>query len=177
MFKVIMIVFIIIFFLGHLLRTGHACFHHHFPSTCHRPWVDAQWERRPFQCPGPPPSASCWALPTLGFQLCLFLHLQSWSLKPLCNWPNLTINHSGVIMHVVNWPQTGLCVDLWIISLHLLSPSKKERKTQCGLADAVPLRDKGFQTVGSTRGGELWRVLSSEIYGKPSLVPLESGRW
>ena len=36
MFKVIMIVFIIAFFLGHLLRTGQACFHHCFPSTCHR---------------------------------------------------------------------------------------------------------------------------------------------
>ena len=176
MFKVIMIVFIIIFFLGHLLRTGQACSHHYFPSTCHRAWhwVGAQWEHRPVQCPGPPPSASHsphWAPSSVFSFTC---RADRSSLFATGRTYNKIILES--LMHVVNrtsnWPLYGSLNNFPSSSLTL----QKKKDDTVWLSRCRPLRDKGFQTVGSTRGGELWRILSSEIYRKPSLVPLESGR-
>lgn len=76
MFKVIMIVFIIVFFLGHLLRTGQACFITVSPAPAIGLALSFALSEG-IDSSGSWSSSICVTLPTWGSQLCLLLHLQA----------------------------------------------------------------------------------------------------
>ena len=175
--QVLIIFLIVTSLLSHLPQTGQACVVHCFPA----PGVEAGIQLTP--------GASVW---TGQYRVLVTLRphhagrrshhtpVLSLSLRPglshklLCCRLNLCqlILESLVLLVLIRTSKWHLYRSLNNFPSSSL-PKRKDDKVRPNQCHAF---DKVFQKVGPTCRGKPWRVPSSELYGKPSWVPLCPGR-